>query len=639
MREITGRAAARYSRLNQESDSSEAEGDEVVLYIDNNYQGTRGHAYPGRPSCCSVCCHLLASVILILVATAFGLPAWKAYHGQLQDGHHPHTGYSVFKHAAVATDSSECSQIGADILEKRGGSAVDAAIAALYCLGIKHPHSAGIGGGLFFVIYDRSRGAAEVIDAREVAPAAATMDMFGDNRTLSQVGGLAVAVPGAVKGHMEAHQRYGKLPWGDLLQPAIELARSGTTVDKALAHALKSAEHKVKASPLQDVFCDQDGNVLTEGKKYKMSDLSRTLDSIARHGGDVFYSGNIATNLVTNIQSQGGIIAKDDFENYRVNLTRPKYSELKTAGLRMISTGPPGGGAVFEFILKTLEEFELNPKSVAGEDLAITLHKIAEVFKFAAAERTHLGDPRFENVADEVAKLTSDSFAEEIMRKIKNHGHHTSDDSKGYYGAQFYNADDAGTTHVSVLAANGDAVAVTSTINHYFGSGVYSPSTGVILNNEMSDLSSPGFHRNDKDFPPYSKKFYQVRKRPMSSTCPTIMIDRNQNVQVVMGASGGMMIPTAAAQVFANMEWFGMDMLEAVDSGRIHHQLEPNELYMERKLWNNHELVHKLSHWDYNPSPTIYDDGSYAAVQVIWREGAEIQACSDPRKGGKPAGY
>ncbi|KAI8497434.1 Gamma-glutamyltranspeptidase 1 [Branchiostoma belcheri] len=540
MREITGRAAARYSRLNQESDSSEAEGDEVVLYIDNNYQGARGHAYPGKPSFCSVCCHLLASVILILVATAFGLPAWRAYHGQLQDGHHPHTGYSVFQHAAVATDSEECSQVGADILEKRGGSAVDAAIAALYCLGIKHPHSAGIGGGLFFVIYDRSRGAAEVIDAREVAPAAATTDMFGDNRTLSQVGGLAVAVPGAVKGHMEAHQRYGKLPWGDLLQPAIELARSGTTVDKALAHALKS---------------------------------------------------------------------------------------------------PPGGGAVFEFILKTLEEFELNPKSVAGEDLAITLHKIAEVFKFAAAERTHLGDPRFENVADEVAKLTSDSFAEEIMRKIKNHGHHTSDDSKGYYGAQFYNADDAGTTHVSVLAANGDAVAVTSTINHYFGSGVYSPSTGVILNNEMSDFSSPGFHRNDKDFPPYSKNFIRRGKRPMSSTCPTIMIDRNQNVQVVMGASGGMMIPTAAAQVFANMEWFGMDLLEAVDSGRIHHQLEPNILYMERKLWNNHELVHKLSHWDYNPSPTIYDEGSYAAVQVIRREGTEIQACSDPRKGGKPAGY
>ncbi|KAI8497430.1 Gamma-glutamyltranspeptidase 1 [Branchiostoma belcheri] len=438
---------------------------------------------------------------------------------------------------------------------------------------------------------------------------------------------------------MEAHRRYGKLPWGDLLQPAIKLARYGTTVDRALAHALKIAGHKIKASHLRDVFFDKDGNVLTEGKKYKMSALSRTLDSIARHGGDVFYSGNIATNLVATIQSQGGIITKDDFKNYKVDLTRPKYSELKTLGLRMISTGPPGGGALFEFILKTLEKFELNPKSLEGENLAITLHKIAEVFKFSAAAKTHLGDPRFENVDGEVAKLTSDSFAEEIMRKIKDNGHHTSDDSKGYYGARFYNSDEAGTTHVNVLAANGDAVAVTSSINYYFGSGVYSPSTGVILNNQMTDFSSPGFHRNNIHFPEYSMNFIRPGKRPMSSVCPTIMIDKNKNVQVVIGASGGMMVPTAAAMVFANMQWFGMDMLAAVDSGRIHHQLEPNELYVERKLWNNRELVHKLSLWNYNPTPELYDIGKFAVVQVIRRKGTEIQACSDPRKGGKPAGY
>ncbi|CAH1247803.1 GGT1 [Branchiostoma lanceolatum] len=637
MREITGRAAARYSRLNQESESSEGEEEEVVLYIDNDYKGERRKA-PGRPSRCSVCSRLCASVILFLIAAAFGLPAWKTYQSQFQDGHEPYTGYSVYQHAAVATDSEECSQIGADML-KKGGSAVDAAITALYCLGVKHPHSAGIGGGAFFVIYNRSRGTAEVIDAREVAPAAATRDMFGANRTLTEVGGLAVAVPGAVKGHMEAHQRYGTLKWGDLLKPAIDLARSGTTVDKALAHAIKSAEHKIKSSLLKNVFCDSDGNVLTEGKEYKMLDLSRTLDSIARHGGDVFYSGNIATNLVASIQSRGGIITKDDLANYKVNLTRPKFAELKSAGLRMISTGPPGGGAVFEFILKTLEEFELNPKSIEEKDLPYTFHKMAEVFKFAAAERTHLGDARFENVADEVEKLTSDTFAERIMEKIKDHGHHTSNDSEGYYGARFSNAEEAGTTHVSVLAANGDAVAVTSTINYYFGSGVYSPSTGVVLNNEMADFSSPGFARDDKHFPPFSKNFISPGKRPLSSTCPTIMIDRDQNVQVVMGASGGMMIPTAAAQVFANMEWFGLDLSAAVDSARIHHQLEPNVLYMERRLWDNHELVHKLSHWDYEPSPTIFDEGSYAAVQVIRREGKDIQACSDPRKGGKPAGY
>ncbi|KAI8497429.1 Gamma-glutamyltranspeptidase 1 [Branchiostoma belcheri] len=591
-------------------------------------------------SACSVCGHLLATVILILVASAFGFPSWEAYNRQLRGEQHPNKGYAAFKHAAVVTDSEECSQVGADILEKRGGSAVDAAIAALYCLSIKHPHSAGIGGGLFFVIYDRSRGSAEVIDAREVAPAAATRDMFGDNRKLAKVGGLAVAVPGALKGHMEAHRRYGKLPWGDLLQPAIKLARYGTTVNKALAKVLKKEEHKIKASPLRDVFFDKNGNVLTEGKKYKMSALSRTLDSIARHGGDVFYSGNIATNLVATIQSQGGIITKDDFKNYKVEVTKPKYSELKTAGLRMISTGPPGGGALFEFILKTLEKFELNPKSLEGENLAYTLQKIAEVFKFAAAERTHLGDPRFENVAGEVAKLTSDSFAEEIMRKIKDHGHHTSEDSKGYYGAQFYNAGDAGTTHLNVLAANGDAVAVTSSINYYFGSRVYSPSTGVILNNQMIDFSSPGFHRDDLHFPEYSMNFIRPGKRPMSSVCPTIMIDKNKNVQVVIGASGGMMVPTATAQVFANMQWFGMNLAAALDSPRIHSQLEPNILDMERKLWNNHELVHKLSLWNYNPSPEVFTIlREFAVVQVIWRKGTEIQAGSDPRKGGKPAGY
>ncbi|XP_035659758.1 glutathione hydrolase 1 proenzyme-like [Branchiostoma floridae] len=637
MREITGRAAARYSRLNQESDSSEGELEEVILFVDNSYKGERAVG-PGRPSRCSVCCHLCASVVLFLIAAGFGLPAWKAYKGPLRDGHETYKGYSVYQHAAVATDSAECSQIGADTLE-RGGSAVDAAIAALYCLGIKHPHSAGIGGGAFFVIYDRARGTAEVIDAREMAPAAATRDMFGTNRTLTEIGGLAIAVPGAVKGHMKAYERYGKLPWGDLLQPGIDLARTGTTVDKALAHALKASEDKVKSSGLCDVFCDPQGNVLTEGKKYKMSDLSRTLDSMAKHGGDVFYSGNIARNLVANIQSRGGIITGDDLANYKVNLTRPEYAELKSSGLRMITTDPPGGGAVFQFILKLLEEFDLNPRSLDEEDLPETVHKLAEAFKFAAAERTHLGDAKFEDVSDEVKKLTSDSYAERIATKINEYKHHTSDDDEGYYGARFYNAEDHGTTHVSVLAANGDAVAVTSTINHYFGSGVYSPVTGVILNNEMADFSSPGFPRDDKHFPPFSKNFISQGKRPLSSTCPTIMIDRDQDVQVVMGGSGGMMIPTAVAQVFANMEWFGMDLGAAVGRARIHHQLEPNVLYMERKLWDNHELVHHLSHWHYHPSPTIYDEGSYAAVQVIRREGKEIQACSDPRKGGKPAGY
>ncbi|KAK3565500.1 hypothetical protein QTP86_010877 [Hemibagrus guttatus] len=452
-----------------------------------------------------------------------------------------------YSKAAVASDAGKCSEIGRDML-KRGGSAVDAAIATLLCVGLFNPQSMGIGGGHFFIIYN------------------------------SSTGGLSIAVPGELRGYELAHRRHGRLPWRELFEPSIQLARDGIRVSRALAESMHENNETIKNDPvLCEVFCDSNKTILRENDTIRFPRLADTYERIAKGGADVFYNGSMAETIVKDIQAAG---------------------------------------------------YNFSPSSVSTpEKKTLTYHRIIEAFRFAYAMRSRLGDPQYLNITDLIHNMTSDYFAENIRSQITDNTTHP----ESYYGPEYFNPETSGTSHLSVLAEDGSAVSVTSTINLYFGSKVMSNSTGIIFNDIMDDFSSP-YITNTFGIRPSPNNFIKPGKRPLSSMCPTIISDKHNKVKMVVGGSGGPKITTATALVILNSLFFNYDLKKAVEEPRFHNQLNYTELEenFEKSLIDG--LVQR--------NHVISVTGRYSAVvQAVMRQDDKICAESDPRKGGNPAGY
>ncbi|CAM9958028.1 unnamed protein product [Lampetra fluviatilis] len=530
--------------------------------------------------------------------------------------------------AAVAADAGPCSEVGRDAM-KDGGSVVDAAIAALLCIGLFNAHSMGIGGGAFFTIYNASTGRAEFINARETAPLNATENMFGNNSDLSKTGGLAIAVPGELRGYELVHRQHGRLPWARLFQPSVDMARQGIRVSSALARAMRTREARkeIESRPsLCEVFCDKSGKVLRENDTVRFAKLADTLEVIAREGADAFYTGSLARNISRDIQLEGGIVTMEDLERYQAELVLdPQRSELDDY---VIITPPaPSSGPVLTLILNILAGYKMTSQSLGEEQKSLTYHRIVEAFKFAYAKRTELGDPNFVNLTDLIANITSKDFAEALRQKIWDNTTHGVE----YYEPTFYVPDDSGTAHLSVVGPDGSAVSVTSTINSYFGSKVRSPSTGIIFNNQMYDFSQPYIVNG---MPPSPANFIRPGKRPLSSMCPTVIVDKQSRVKLIVGAAGGTKITAGTALVIANALWFGMDVVSSVEHKRLYNKPISNVTEVEEGF--DEVVVSGLKQRNHSIELAL---PLASVVQAILRDGNYWTAQSDSRKGGYPAGF
>ncbi|XP_072379879.1 glutathione hydrolase 1 proenzyme-like [Diabrotica undecimpunctata] len=533
---------------------------------------------------------------------------------------------------AVGSSGHGCAEIGVSIL-KKGGNAVDSTIATLFCEGVMMSESMGLGGGFFLVLYNKTTGETWALDARETAPAASREDMYlGQPSNASLRGGKSVAVPGELRGYWELYKRFGGgLPWKDLIQPTIDICKNGQYVTKHL-HSRFIMRKQLLWNDLvmRDTFFDKKTNDTYKiGQYFKRPRMAKTLEIIAKEGGDALHNGSLTAAFVKDIADKGGIITIEDMNNYRPLWKKPVISTV-FRNHTVVSSPLPASGNILNYILDLLSGYI----DVTQPDSVITNQRIVESFKFAYAKRTKFADPDFFDFTPMLKNMTSANFTEATRKLIKDN--ETSQDPF-YYGASTNFQEDHGTSHISVLSPQGDAVAVTSTINFIWGAGFQSNSTGIILNDSMDDFSQPN-SVNGFGLPPAAANFIKPGKRPMSSMVPVIVLDENKNVIMVIGGAGGSKITTANALTIIKHLWFGKDLSTAVNEMRLHHQLFPMKvIYEEGYKTKGIDIVNGLKKIGHEHD--FKDDYGFAAVTAISKNSTTGQtvAVSDRRRSGSVA--
>ncbi|EBW7587106.1 gamma-glutamyltransferase [Salmonella enterica] len=477
----------------------------------------------------------------------------------------------------VASVDAMATQVGVDIL-KQGGNAVDAAVAVGYALAVTHPQAGNLGGGGFMLLRTKD-GATTAIDFREMAPAGATRDMFLDEQgnpdsKKSLTSPLASGTPGTVAGLSLALEKYGSLPLNSVVRPAIKLAQEGFIVNDALADDLKTYGSEVLPhhENSKAIFW-KDGEPLKKGDKLVQQDLANSLTMIAENGPDAFYKGEIARQIAQQMQQNGGLITTDDLAAYQAVERTPVSGEYR--GYQIFSMPPPSSGGIHIVqILNILENFDMKKYGFGSAD---AIQIMAEAEKYAYADRSeYLGDPDFVNVLWQA--LTSKAYAKSIAGQIDiNKAKPSSEIRPGKLAP--YESDQ--TTHFSVVDKDGNAVAVTYTLNTTFGTGIVAGNTGILLNNQMDDFSAKPGVPNVYGLVGGEANAVGPKKRPLSSMSPTIVV-KDGKTWLVTGSPGGSRIITTVLQMVVNTIDFGMNVAEATNAPRFHHQWLPDELRVEK---------------------------------------------------------
>ena len=537
-------------------------------------------------------------------------------------------------HAAVASDHPLASAAGAAVL-KGGGNAIDAACATALALGVLHPEGSGIGGGGFALVYIAKEKKVHALDFRERAPAGVTAAKFlKDGKAvpgLSKEGGLAVTVPGEVAGLGEMVKRWGKKPWSACVDPAQKLAAKGAPASWRLADALVALTKE--PAPADPVFAKMfvAAKAPKEKELYKRPELAATLAKLRAGGPGAFYKGPIAAAIVKAVNDSGGVMTAEDLTSYAPVERAP----LETAhrGLRVLTMPPPSSGGVA--LVETLGILDarwptLGDLPKEGATSAAYLHTLAEAFKHAFADRArYLGDPDF--VTMDVPHLTSAAYAATLAKKISP-GAVLPSDAYGSLGPHAAPPKDGGTTHLSVIDAAGNAVALTTTINLSFGAHLVAGGTGIVLNDEMDDFVMQVGVPNAFGLIGNEQNAVAPKKRPLSSMTPTLVMDGDK-VKVAVGGAGGPTIITATTEVLLDVVDWKMDAQAAVAAPRIHDQWFPEMVGVEPGIPGATTTALARSGQKIKPVPAI------GKVNVLVRTDKGIDAAAEPRSPSGPAGY
>ncbi|XP_053709645.1 glutathione hydrolase 5 proenzyme-like isoform X1 [Synchiropus splendidus] len=547
-----------------------------------------------------VCCFLLSA--LICVAALVCLCVVSLVDRRCSS--------SSFKNAAVSADSQICSEIGRKLLQE-GGSAVDGAIGALLCTSVVNPQSMGIGGGSIFTVRDKT-GNVSVYNFRETAPRSVQKNLLSDCPTRFQltVDPKWIGVPTELRGYEALHKKYGRLPWSRLFEPTIRLAREGIPMPPYLGKFLQSpiVKQRVKSSSLCEVLCNENKTVLSHGDVLRFPKLAETMETIATLGADTFYSGKIGQDLIQDVRAAGGTLSMEDMESVRVKVTKAWTVSLHDVKLHL--PPPPAGGALLAFILKLMEGFNVTENSLDGDRKIHFYHLYATAAKFANNNRRRIYDPEF-NSHNGSALLIDPLFISKIREQIlsnSSHGENVKTPS-----------DQLGTTHVSVVDEDGLAVSATSTINQLFGAAIYSPRTGVILNNELLDFCG----RVDS---------VGAGEQPPSSMTPVIL-EWSSGRLLVIGGSGGSLITSAVALSIINHLWLGMNLRDAIAApilfvdSRNNVNFEPG--FDQSVIDGLKAQGHQVGDWKFFLN----------VVNAVERDNGCFEGASDMRKMGAAAGY
>ncbi len=552
-------------------------------------------------------------------------------------------------HAIVVSVHERASHVGVEIMQG-GGNAVDAAVATGFALAVVHPAAGNIGGGGFMLIR-MADGKTHFLDYREKAPAAAKADLYLDAQgnvipDASRIGYKAIGVPGSVAGMVYAEQRYGKLTLKQVIAPAIRLAREGYPLTWEAAADLHD-QHLAEFPESHRMF-QRNGDYYKPGDIFRQPDLARTLERIAEKPDD-FYHGSLAQELAASMQKDGGLITVDDLAHYEVKEREPVRGTYR--GYEVISAPPPSsGGAVLIEILNILEGYDLRKM---GDRSAQSMHYTLEAFRRAFFDRAEfMGDPDFAKIP--VAQLIDKKYAAAWQETIDPAHSTPSKELKRpavfseleQYAAGHSPAmapkESNHTTHYSVMDAEGNAVAVTTTINDWFGSRVTAEGLGFLLNDEMDDFSSKPGVPNSDGLIQSSVNAIGPGKRPLSSMTPTIVVHDGKTV-MVLGSPGSSKIITTVANVLMGVVDYGMNIQEAVNAPRFHQQWMPDTVNVEQ--WFSPDTLNLLRQMGYNIEVGLHS-GSH--VSPYWSDAeciavdpktGERLGASDVRDGGKAVGY
>ncbi|MGO1310557.1 MAG: gamma-glutamyltransferase [Kluyvera intermedia] len=520
-----------------------------------------------------LCRVALAALLAGSCFSAVSAPPPPVSYGVEEDVFHPVRA----QQGMVASVDAMATQVGVDIL-REGGNAVDAAVAVGYALAVTHPQAGNLGGGGFMMLRTKE-GKTVAIDFREMAPEQATRDMFLDGEghpdaKKSLTSHLASGTPGTVAGFSLALEKYGTLPLNKVIQPAIKLAQDGFIINSALADDLKTYGSEVLPNHANSkaIFW-KDGEPLKQGEKLVQTNLAKSLTLIAQNGPDAFYKGAIAEQIADEMHQNGGLLSKADLANYKAIERTPISGEYR--GYEVFSMPPPSSGGIHIVqILNILENFDLHKYGFGSAD---AMQLMAEAEKQAYADRSeYLGDPDFVKVPWQA--LTNKAYAKSIAERIDlNKAKPSSEIKPGKLAPYESNQ----TTHFSVVDKDGNAVAVTYTLNTTFGTGIVAGNTGILMNNEMDDFSAKPGVPNVYGLVGGDANAVGPKKRPLSSMSPTIVV-KDGKTWLVTGSPGGSRIITTVLQMVVNTVDFGMNVAEATNAPRFHHQWLPDELRVEK---------------------------------------------------------